>query len=879
MPNKEELINCFRDTLKTINDDKYLLEKTNTAVKRTDIFLQGSGKLGEFTPEIEVSNDTSFNAAKKLLQSCKRVAVLNFASGVNPGGGVTVGAMAQEECLCRSSNLIPCLKQNHIYNEFYNYHRSLTDTYYSDRIIYTPNVTVFKDDSPIPKLLPRSEWFDVDIITCAAPNMINHEIDEKVLYKIFRDRICEILISAEQNDADGIVLGAWGCGAYKNPPLIVAKAFNKAIGTAGYSHFKKISFAIKADTQVGLENLKIFENILLHNDDIIPETPSDIILNNKDKFKEWQRNNPLYRKNFSVFGDSISTLEGVNPIGYSVFYQGENSQKAQVIKTEDTWWGKVIGFFGGKLLVNNSYSGSKVTGESIFSGNSDARTDFLHCGGVEPDAIIIYLGFNDWAKGVAYQSVANHSMDLINYFDFAYLNMILKIKRNYPDSQIYCCTLNTTFMSVNNSFKFSFELNGVHIEKFNEIIRNTAKVQKCKLVDLYSYSTPYDSIDGSHPNSNGMKTLAKLICGEIADDAKIFLTENIDEGNIDAESARLLAPKASYCYYCGAKVLDNAKFCLKCGKELEYDLSESTVICQHCGEQALSDYQYCLHCGKSLEQPNLENTEHTTVLQEDEFPDIVTDDRYKLLRKIGRGGTSRVYLAEDLKIGRECAVKIANKTGYVNEIASKLLMEEANKMKYLAHISIPQLYDIIDEEGRLCIVMEYIEGATLDSIIRNTKYPLEEKTVVEWGKQLCNVLYYLHSLNPPRIFRDVKPSNIMLQPNGLIKLFDFGIMRTYDFDKTVDTCSLGTKGFAAPEQFGGKGQSDARTDIYALGMTLHYLLTGINPVQMPDGVLPIVRYRPELSIKLDSVIQKCVQNNPDDRYQNCMELLKDLENI
>lgn len=372
--------------------------------------------------------------------------------------------------------------------------------------------------------------------------------------------------------------------------------------------------------------------------------------------------------------------------------------------------------------------------------------------------------------------------------------------------------------------------------------------------------------------SNEIKAVAKSIphcnyCGaDIIENSK-FCIKCGNEFIIDSKSNSVSCPT------CGAEVLKNSKFCIMCGSKVTADKKAEEHRCSKCGADLSSESKYCLNCG--TEQLGKKN-EAVDDLAED-LSDTYIDIRYKLIKEIGKGGFSKVYLANDERLDRICAIKIVSKIGYTNKIASQMLLEEANKMKFLHHIAIPQLYDIYDEEKRLCIVMEYIEGSTLEKIIKDTEHPIQEDKVVDWTKQLCVVLDYLHSLNPPRIFRDVKPANIMLQPHGQIKLFDFGIMRTYDSNKDTDTCNLGTRGFAAPEQFNVSGQSDSRTDIYALGMTMHYLLTGINPIKMEDAILPITTYRPELSKRLDIIIQKCVAHNPDDRYQNCRDLLKDLE--
>ena len=174
--------------------------------------------------------------------------------------------------------------------------------------------------------------------------------------------------------------------------------------------------------------------------------------------------------------------------------------------------------------------------------------------------------------------------------------------------------------------------------------------------------------------------------------------------------------------------------------------------------------------------------------------------------------------------------------------------------------------------------MDYIEGEPLSKVLQNYGAQPQE-VVLEWAESLCGVLEYLHSQNPPIIYRDMKPANVMLQPNGNVKLIDFGIAREYKEQNLEDTVSLGTKGYAAPEQFGGRGQTDGRTDIYCLGVTLYHLLTGQNPCDPPYELYPIRHWNPNLSAGLENIILKCTQLNPEDRYESCAELLYALRHL
>lgn len=253
----------------------------------------------------------------------------------------------------------------------------------------------------------------------------------------------------------------------------------------------------------------------------------------------------------------------------------------------------------------------------------------------------------------------------------------------------------------------------------------------------------------------------------------------------------------------------------------------------------------------------------------------VIDGKYEILKQIGKGGMSVVYLAMDRHLNKQWAVKeIRKKGGGKNdEIVVNSLLAEANLMKRLDHPALPRIVDIIDNGVTIFVVMDYIEGESLDKVLE-VEGPQPEDLVIEWAKQLCDALSYLHSQKPPIIYRDMKPANIMLKPEGNIKIIDFGIAREYKEQSLADTTVLGTKGYAPPEQY--SGQTDARSDIFALGMTMHHLLTGIDP-RSGEPYAPVRMWNPELSEGIEIIIDRCVQPAPENRYQNCDDLLYDLE--
>lgn len=255
----------------------------------------------------------------------------------------------------------------------------------------------------------------------------------------------------------------------------------------------------------------------------------------------------------------------------------------------------------------------------------------------------------------------------------------------------------------------------------------------------------------------------------------------------------------------------------------------------------------------------------------------LVDGKYKILNKIGQGGMSVVYLAMNERANKQWAIKEVRKDGVQNfEVVKQGLIAETEMLKKLSHPNLPSIIDVIDGDGTFLIVMDYIEGRHLESVVKEYGAQSQED-VIEWAKQLCDVLSYLHSRKPPIIYRDMKPSNVMLKPDGKVMLIDFGTAREFKENSIADTTCLGTQGYAAPEQYGGHGQTDARTDIYCLGATLYHLLTGHNPGEPPYEMYPIRYWNPELSSGLEEIILKCTQKNPDDRYQNCGELLYALE--
>lgn len=254
------------------------------------------------------------------------------------------------------------------------------------------------------------------------------------------------------------------------------------------------------------------------------------------------------------------------------------------------------------------------------------------------------------------------------------------------------------------------------------------------------------------------------------------------------------------------------------------------------------------------------------------------DGKYRILSEVGHGGMSVVYMARNEKANKTWAVKVVRKDGKLDFNTVRAgLVAEIETLKNLNHPNLPSIVDVIEDDESFIIVMDFIEGNSLDKVLEENGAQPEEY-VVEWAMQLCDVFGYLHSRTPPIIYRDLKPANIMLKPDGNVTVIDFGTAKAYDID-LGQTTGIGTIGYAAPEQYRGSGygRTDARTDIYCLGMTLYHLLTGIDPCKNIIADKSIRAINPSLSVGLDIIVQKCIQEHPDARYQSCAELMYDLE--
>ncbi len=250
--------------------------------------------------------------------------------------------------------------------------------------------------------------------------------------------------------------------------------------------------------------------------------------------------------------------------------------------------------------------------------------------------------------------------------------------------------------------------------------------------------------------------------------------------------------------------------------------------------------------------------------------------RYYVQKRLGQGGMAAVYKAEDARLpGTYWAVKEMSEAALANPAERVQAIEgfrhEARELASLSHPNIVRVIDFFADAGKYYLVMEYVDGSTLEDLLVHNGSAFQEAQVLAWLRQLCDALHYLHSQTPPIIFRDLKPSNIMVDRNGTIKLIDFGIARRFDPRKPTDTTALGTEGYAAPEQY-GKGQTDARSDIYALGVTTHRLLTGFDPSTRPFSIPAVRTLNPQVSPRLAEVVDACVRSEVTQRPQRVADI-------
>ncbi len=259
-------------------------------------------------------------------------------------------------------------------------------------------------------------------------------------------------------------------------------------------------------------------------------------------------------------------------------------------------------------------------------------------------------------------------------------------------------------------------------------------------------------------------------------------------------------------------------------------------------------------------------------------------NRYQILGILGKGGMGCVYKVSDRgRRGRTLAAKELRAGRLSGEKLQEALTQfrtEARILMRLTHQNLPKVYDYFSSGDRYYIIMEYIRGKTLEQFLDARKgRPVDEQLALSWALQVCRAMHFLSVQKPrPIVFRDLKPSNIMIERDGRVKLIDFGIARFFKEDKSEDTYVYGTPGYASPEQY-GLGQTDVRSDIFSLGATLHHCLTGRNPSENPLEFPDPRTLNPKLTRETSAIIRKALEQNMDKRYQGALEMKQAVQKV
>ncbi len=313
------------------------------------------------------------------------------------------------------------------------------------------------------------------------------------------------------------------------------------------------------------------------------------------------------------------------------------------------------------------------------------------------------------------------------------------------------------------------------------------------------------------------------------------------------------------------------------------------MLCQYCGTPNSVDTIFCSACHYLMQIPQPPEIPSTVAHLVMEASHKLLHDRYRLLFILGQGGFASVYKAQDtLAHNRNVAIKEINLAGLQQQElrdATTSFNSEIQVLSDLQHPGLPQLYDYFTDTQHWYLVMEFIEGETLEHYLEQSigGHFLQLLDVLRVGIQLCTVLDYMHTHQPSIIFRDLKPSNVMLIPDGTVRLIDFGIARYFKPGRLRDTMAFGSPGYAAPEQY-GKAQTTSLTDIYSLGALLHQMLTGTDPTEVPFRFLPLNTYQlhyPQTDAihLLDPLIMQMVDLNPTNRPGSMALVKQQLEYI
>ncbi|MGO8947907.1 MAG: serine/threonine-protein kinase [Ktedonobacterales bacterium] len=301
-------------------------------------------------------------------------------------------------------------------------------------------------------------------------------------------------------------------------------------------------------------------------------------------------------------------------------------------------------------------------------------------------------------------------------------------------------------------------------------------------------------------------------------------------------------------------------------------------LCSSCHREVPASSRFCPTCGWDLRDSR--SRLRTGLLPSSQL----LHTRYRVIRKLAQGGQSAVYAVIDTFSGnKQCAVKEmseANLGPTEREKAVNDFLREADMLRTLDHPALAKVFDRFVDNHKHYLVMEYVLGHNLEDELIGAGHPLEWKRVLAWGVALCDVLAYLHSRTPPIIYRDLKPANVMLQPDGNIKLIDFGIARWLHPMRTHDTSKLGTDGYAPLEQYNAR--SEPRSDLYALGASLYHLLTGRVPEASPlrtagRALTPVRSVNPQVPEPLERVILCSLNLQAEDRFTDARQMRAALE--
>lgn len=258
--------------------------------------------------------------------------------------------------------------------------------------------------------------------------------------------------------------------------------------------------------------------------------------------------------------------------------------------------------------------------------------------------------------------------------------------------------------------------------------------------------------------------------------------------------------------------------------------------------------------------------------------------RYEILGVLGKGGMGCVYkVADRSRRGKVLAVKelrTANQAPGKAAESLTLFQTEALILSRLTHPNLPKVIDYFSLGGSHYIVMEYVHGRTLEQMLKARQgKPVDERLALSWALQICRAMHFLSVQKPrPIVFRDLKPSNIMIDRTGRVMLIDFGIARFFKEDKQEDTYVYGTPGYAAPEQY-GTGQTDVRSDIFSLGATLHHCLTGRDPSEHPLDFPDPLLLNPGLNRGTAKIIRKALNRDAERRYQSALDMKQAIQSV